>query len=118
MARRKNPDNAPDYLRIYFETGAEPNVHEQPDEWLGLISMLSEQLQAAWENARADILPTWIRQHPCTRPFAWWCYDAPEGRLKNESQAVYLKRHALLTNGEKRHLAKNKDTLLAWKRPR
>jgi len=35
-----------------------------------------------WRAIRSDILADWIREHPGTRPAAWWRYDAPEPRLR------------------------------------
>lgn len=34
-------------------------------------------LEEAWESSRGMILPTWIRERPGTRPWAWWAFDAP-----------------------------------------
>ena len=31
-----------------------------------------------WQAARGEILADWIREHPGTRPAAWWAYDAPK----------------------------------------
>lgn len=35
-----------------------------------------------WQSVMEDILAGWIRDHPGTRPFAWWRYDAPGPRLR------------------------------------
>ena len=120
MARRKNPNQAaPDYLRQYFETGAEPDVRKEPDDWFDFILINENGLRSAWEDARQAILPAWVRQYPCTRPFAWWRYGAhqkrekfvTDGKLYYENQGAYLKRHDLLSGGEEKHLAKHKEQL-------
>ena len=118
MARRKNPDAAPDYLVHWLETGEEPST-DQPDDWFDFILINENGLRSAWQAARKDIMPAWVRQHPCSRHYAWWRYDAPQkrekfvmkGQLFFESQAAYLKRHDLLSDGEARHLAKHKELL-------
>ena len=37
-------------------------------------------MKAAWMELRDELLPTWIEQHPGTRPYAWWRFEAPEPR--------------------------------------
>lgn len=37
-------------------------------------------MSAAWEDLRDYLLPTFIAEHPGTRPWAWWAFDAPEPR--------------------------------------
>jgi hypothetical protein len=97
-----------------------------------------------WSEIRDALLPDWIKNHPCTRPFAWWTDDAPEPRrrvggtgrrLRNailewgiphdewfkdvdpdnppiyESQAAYLQRLGLLTEGEIKWLADHHELL-------
>ena len=36
----------------------------------------------AWEANEGAILEDWIREHPGTRPFAWWRWSAPEPRRR------------------------------------
>jgi hypothetical protein len=36
-----------------------------------------ERCKATWESVKAELLPEWIRLHPCSRPWAWWELDAP-----------------------------------------
>lgn len=38
------------------------------------------ELRAAWELVRARVLELWVAESPCSRPPAWWQYDAPEPR--------------------------------------
>ena len=37
-------------------------------------------MKAAWWELRDELLPTWIEQHPGTRPYAWWRFEVPEPR--------------------------------------
>ncbi len=57
-----------------------------------------------WKELRDELLPRWIREHPGTRPFAWWSFDAP-GPREGDSELDYLRRHNLLTPGERQNLA-------------
>lgn len=38
------------------------------------------EARARWAEHGAQILADWIRDHPGTRPFAWWIVEAPEPR--------------------------------------
>jgi hypothetical protein len=40
------------------------------------------EMQRAWESLRDTLLPQWIRERPGSRPYAWWCFDAPERRRR------------------------------------
>jgi hypothetical protein len=43
-----------------------------------------DAMRKAWEELRHELLPEWIREHPGTRPYAWWKFDAPEPRRHME----------------------------------
>jgi hypothetical protein len=34
--------------------------------------------EEAWEELRDELLPRFVLEHPGTRPWAWWRFDAPE----------------------------------------
>ncbi len=34
----------------------------------------------AWESYRHQIMADWIKKNPCSRPYAFWKFDAPELR--------------------------------------
>ncbi len=61
---------------------------------------LAANLREPWEAVKAELLPAWIREHPGTRPFAWWELDAPDPRDPGETEAEFLRRHGLLTPHE------------------
>jgi hypothetical protein len=44
--------------------------------------------RAAWEENRSELLADWIRCHPCTRPVAFYQWDAvePRQRIAGEQQ--------------------------------
>jgi hypothetical protein len=35
-----------------------------------------------WTEARKELIPEWIREHPCSRPWAFWEFDAPGPRRR------------------------------------
>jgi hypothetical protein len=43
-----------------------------------------DALRAGWEILRGELLPKWIAEHPGTRPYAWWLFDAPERRQRTD----------------------------------
>lgn len=54
----------------------------------------------AWRELRDELLPQWIKDHPGSRPWAWWKIDAPGPRGESETETDYLRRHGLLTAAE------------------
>lgn len=66
--------------------------------------LYGEPMPPPWEDVRDELLPAWIREHPGTRPFAWWQEEAPEPRREGESELDYLRRHKLLTKTEQKLL--------------
>lgn len=69
-----------------------------------------KHILGTWRRHGAIVLSEHIAELPCTRPWAWWAYDAPKPRLRlyspdflceiNEPEAVYLERTSLLQDGE------------------
>jgi len=39
-------------------------------------------MRKGWKVLRGELLPKWIAEHPGTRPYAWWVFDAPERRRR------------------------------------
>jgi len=39
-------------------------------------------MREAWQELRTEQMAKWIVDHPFTRPFAWWKFDAPEYRWR------------------------------------
>jgi hypothetical protein len=60
------------YLRGYEGQGCRALLYGSDDALLAY----------PWEEARKELLPEWIREHPGTRPYAWWEKDAPEPRRR------------------------------------
>ena len=41
-----------------------------------------ESCRAGWLQLRGEILARWIKEHPGTRPWAWWNFNSPERRRR------------------------------------
>jgi hypothetical protein len=91
------------------------------------------ELKAVWSELRDELLAEHVREHPGSRPWAWWYWEAPESRQQvadgpsavgketwfgmprcydgvppdgmYESEAAYLERLGLLNKEERRRLA-------------
>ena len=37
-----------------------------------------DELKRAWKAHRVEVLPNFIRENPCTRPWIWWAISAPK----------------------------------------
>ena len=84
-----------------------------------------EECRNRWNRVKPQVLESWIRDHPGTRPGAFWKFDATEPRKRTpvakwgplvpdycfglcvigedatyESQADFLRRHGLLDPSE------------------
>ena len=91
------------------------------DELEHLFFFENPEITDAWASLAAEIVESWARSHPGTRPRMWWRLDAPEpGRLSNGAplggapnrlcipaavptlaqQKRFLRRHGLFLPGE------------------
>ena len=80
----------------YLETG----VRKGP----GVLQLFPYDRREVWCDLREQLLAEWVSEHPGTRPFAWWTYDAPEPLGEGESQVQYLTRLGLMDANERRRL--------------
>ena len=56
-------------------------------------------IRAAWEELREQLLPAWIAEHPCSRPVAFWWFDAKEPRVRVAGEAkIEAAEHAKTEN--------------------
>jgi len=53
----------------YFETG---------EENFEIWGLSKKKFEAALEYYETELLPLWIIEKPCTRPWCWWAYIAPK----------------------------------------
>jgi len=64
-------DKAPEFDAYYI--GA---------DWLYHTALDPDPVKAEWLISRKKVLRSWINSHPGTRPYAWWCFDAPDVRQR------------------------------------
>ncbi len=62
----------------FLLTGNEDRDDES--EWWEIFAWEKEARRVAWEDLREGLLADWIEEHPGTRPWAWWKYDAPKAK--------------------------------------
>ena len=138
---RKRKTVISDNVRNFLLTGE----RAKGDVKVFKLAQSPKQIRAVWAAVRNDILPEFIRDNLCIRPYAFWIAEAPERRRKVagsgdgwtpgtamdsdgtpkywqidwdkndgpcfESQALFLKRHGLLTTTEKQYLKEHKELL-------
>ena len=71
----------------FFEAGILDKVPEFDAyyvgaDWIYHTALDPDPVRTEWPISRKKILKSWIAAHPGTRPYAWWCYDAPEVRQR------------------------------------
>ena len=60
---------------------------ETGNPWIYFTS--DDELRAAWNEVRDEILAAWIATAPGTRPSHWWRFDAPRQQLGNFPDCYY-----------------------------
>ena len=45
-------------------------------------------LREAWDDSREWYLARWVQEHPGTRPWAWWRFDATEPRRRYDGAMI------------------------------
>lgn len=66
----------------FFEAGMLDKIPEfdayyTGADWVYHTALDPDPVKLEWSIARKKILSSWIDEHPGTRPYAWWCFDAP-----------------------------------------
>jgi hypothetical protein len=72
-------------VRLLLETGrcGEPNQGAEHEDWVMLFRAHKPGSRAAeplWRDHGEEILAEWVAEHPGTRPWGWWKFDATEPR--------------------------------------
>ncbi len=74
--------------------------------WWDGDELTEDELRAAWEELRDELIEEHIREFPGTRPWAWWAYDRgieqPLQLQDKPGETAYLNAHGLLTDQEQR----------------
>ena len=80
-----------------------------------------EAIAAAWEELREIVLRQWVAQHPMSRPWAWWHFDAPERRQRINGVHPHdnpeRQRHCTQWEAEHPHVARQHAYKLWYGRP-
>lgn len=76
--RTRKLSTIPAALKKYFEGEA----YGSNDEGAGDVFLmeLRPAMKEAWDSYRDQIMADWIKKNPCSRPYAFWKFDAPELR--------------------------------------
>lgn len=67
-------------------------------------------MRPLWEEYGAAILANWIEEHPGTRPYLWWRYDAPRAKGQDKlpiNQRQVEPRQVIFGEGQPLHEAFN-----------
>ncbi|MGE4194623.1 MAG: hypothetical protein AB7E51_14640 [Pseudodesulfovibrio sp.] len=58
----------------------------------GMVPGKCLSMEEAWRHFGSHLLAEWIREHPGTRPYGWWRFEAPEPRrrLGGEGDPAYM----------------------------
>ena len=78
-----------------LETGIFPGT-----DW-GWDEPTMAEKREAWEALRDELLSAWVRDDPCTRPWAWWEFDAPERRRRIDGKPHPFDSPARKQHGKK-----------------
>jgi hypothetical protein len=67
-----------DAMRRHLLSGEYPTRGDF-GSWVEVFDKSTDQ-RGRWQEHGDDLLAEWIADHPGTRPWAWWRFDAPEPR--------------------------------------
>lgn len=70
-----------DWLDDFLVDGAEPAM-DAPGVNIFIFIDPGQAAIEAWREHGARVLARFVRDHPGTRPWAWWLADAPEPRRR------------------------------------
>jgi hypothetical protein len=77
-------------VQHFMLTGGYPAKRDQFETCFEVWLLNDEQKRQRWEAYRAALLAEWIAEHPATRPWAWWRYEAREPRRCVSSAELLL----------------------------
>lgn len=82
-SRKFKKSTISDSLNHYFLTGSYCAVEDCPDRaYTFLLARPGREpeLRRLWDAVKDSVLSEWIKKFPCSRPWAWWKFDASEQR--------------------------------------
>jgi hypothetical protein len=95
MPRKRRIDKAKPHAEISAAAWAFLNDLATPDDSESTLEIFmlddpnGEALREVWDRARAEVLAGWIKEHPGTRPSAWWKCEAPRQPMGNFQGCYY-----------------------------
>jgi hypothetical protein len=97
----------PAWARTWMLTGEKPSAGS-PDNvafcraYFGYRCTPGDDLRDVWRREGAALTDEWVREHPGSRPYAWWLWSAPDHHAngEDESEARTLRRIKALRPGE------------------
>jgi hypothetical protein len=84
-----------------IENGQHPGVEPWQENWLlhgeetegpnrfSFLTWSDKDRLQTWAFIKGKAINDWIEEHPGTRPFAWWLYDAPREPVKGFDPDTY-----------------------------
>ncbi len=52
-----------------------------------------EKLKEVWEIHKTELIREWVLAYPCSRPWCWWLFEAPEPRHKVGGKGITMHEH-------------------------
>jgi hypothetical protein len=95
MPRKRRINKAKPHAEIsdaawaFLNDRAIPDDSESKFEIFMLDDPNGEALRELWDRARGEVLAGWIKEHPGTRPSAWWKCEAPRQPMGNFQGCYY-----------------------------
>jgi hypothetical protein len=95
MPRRRRIDKAKPHAEIsaavwaYLNDLPTPDDSESTFEIFMLDNPNDTALRELWDRARGEVLAGWVKDHPGTRPGAWWTCEAPRQPMGNFQGCYY-----------------------------
>ena len=76
-----------------------------------------KEMRQAWQDCKDTVLAEHIERFPCTRPWAWWKFGAPEPRDESVDELEQLRPMGVLTRDEihRRQRMMNHNRVVAQK---
>lgn len=88
--RKKQDQTVPDWQINYLLYGTETPSLEFHFGWNPL---------EVWQGIREEVLPMWLKDHPGTRPAAWWDFEAPKDHRRQVGGSGYPDADSTLLKG-------------------
>lgn len=75
--RRTKKEGIPAAQVYFYETGSYDQSGFDEEDRYDMFMRFNGTLNDAWPENKDKIVSDWVKKNPCTRPWAWWLWDAP-----------------------------------------